>query len=101
MCDGWRITSDFLRVRFYLHRVAAAALDSFRPALTVGDADLRRLRFELTNLPARQTLIVTVVAVVVFFLNAVLSPRWIALQDGPTLGSAVIATRTVRAHQGR
>lgn len=80
-----------LWVRFSLDRVAAAALDTFRPALTVGDADLRRLRFELTNLPARQTLIVTVVAVAVFFLNAVLSPNGIAQQYGPTLGAAVIA----------
>jgi len=80
-----------LWVRFHLDRVAAGALDSFRPALAVGDAELRRLRYELTTLPARTTGVITLVAVTAFFVNAVRSPGAIVWQYGSTLAAAVIA----------
>lgn len=36
----------------YLEQVAAVAFDAFRPALALGDAELRSLRYELTVRPA-------------------------------------------------
>jgi len=79
-----------LWVRFYLDRTAAAALDAFRPVLTITDADFLRLRYELTTLPARTTRIVTSVAMAVFLLNAVLLPGSIVLQFGSSLEAALI-----------
>ena len=60
----------FLWVRFHLDRVASRALDAFRPALSASDAEISRLRYELTTLSARTTRIVTAVAVVLFVANA-------------------------------
>ncbi len=80
-----------LWVRFYLDRVAAAALDVFRPVIAVSDAEFLRLRYELTTLPARTTRIVTVVAMAVFLLNAVLLPRAIVWEYGSSLEAALIA----------
>ncbi len=53
-----------LWVRSLLDRVAGRAFEAFRPALRIGDAEFARLRYELTTLPARDTRIVTGVAVV-------------------------------------
>ena len=74
------ITPYLLWFRFHLDRQAAAALETFRPALDVGDAEFRRLRYELTTLPARTTRIVTAAAVVVFVVNFFVMPEWIAGQ---------------------
>jgi hypothetical protein len=79
-----------LWVRFYLDRVAATALDVFRPALAVSDAEFLRLRYELTTLPTRTTRIVTSVIVAVFLLNAVLLPGSIVSQFGSSLAAGVI-----------
>jgi hypothetical protein len=84
-----------LWVRFYLDRVAAAALDAFRSVLSVSDAEFLRLRYELTTLPARTTRIVTSVAIVAFLLNAVLLPGSILWQFGSSLGAALIAIAPV------
>jgi hypothetical protein len=48
----------------YLDNSAAAALARFRPVLTVDDAGYERLRYELTTLPARPTLIASLLGVV-------------------------------------
>jgi hypothetical protein len=53
----------FLWLRSYLDRVARAAMDAFRPALAVTDAEFLGLRYQLTTLPARTTRIATAVAV--------------------------------------
>jgi hypothetical protein len=79
----------FLWVRFYLDRVAGAALDVFRAVLAVSDAEFQRLRYELTTLPARTTRIVTSVAIAVFLLNAALLPSSIVWQYGSSLGAAL------------
>jgi len=71
-----------LWMRFYLDRVAAAALDAFRPMLAASDAEFLRLRYELTTLPAWTTRIVTALAIAVFFLNAVLLPGSIFWEFG-------------------
>ncbi len=84
------LTPYLLWVRLYLDRVAAAALDGFRPVLAVSDAEFLRLRYELTTLPARTTRIVTSVAVAVFLLNTVLLPASIVLQFGSSLEAALI-----------
>lgn len=66
----------FLWVRFYLDRVAGAALRTFRPALTVGDAEFSQLRYRLTTLPAREARIVTVGSALVYLWSLVrLSPE--------------------------
>lgn len=79
-----------LWVRFYLDRVAAAALDAFRPVLAVSDAEFLRLRYELTTLPARTTRIVTSVGIAAFLLNAVLLPDSIVREFGASFEAALI-----------
>ena len=49
----------FLWVRYHLDRVAGVALRTFRPALTVNDAEFSELSYRLTTLPAREARIVT------------------------------------------
>ncbi len=41
----------------YLDDMAERALRTFRPAINVSDAEYERLRYQLTNLPARPTLV--------------------------------------------
>jgi NTE family protein len=84
------VTPYLLWVRFYLDRVAAAALDAFRPVLAVSDAEFLRLRYELTTLPARTTRLVTSVAISAFLLNAVVVPDSIVRQYGSSLEAALI-----------
>jgi len=109
------VTPYLLWFRFHLDRHATAALETFRPALDVGDAEFRRLRYELTTLPARTTLIVTAAAVVVFVVNffvmpesiarpSTLSRNWSMATFGPiaVLTIAVVAISTSQAvHQLR
>lgn len=80
-------------VRFYLDRVAARAMDAFRPALAVSDEEFARLRYELVTLPAPLTRIATVVAVVGYVVNAALLPDRIIAQFGPSrvLASLMLA----------
>ena len=88
-----------LWVRFYLDRVAGAALDAFRSVLAVSEAEFLRLRYELTTLPARTTRVVTLVTVPAFLLNTLL------LLPGSTVGrygsSSEAALRSDLALRGR
>ena len=77
-------------VRFYLDRVAARAMDVFRPALKVSDEEFSRLRYELTTLPAPLTGIATIVAIVGYILNALLLPDQIIAQFGTSRGVAAV-----------
>jgi hypothetical protein len=109
------VTPYLLWSRFHLDRHAAAALETFRPALDVGNTEFRRLRYELTTLPARTTRIVTAAAVVVFVVNffvmpesiarpSTLSRNWSMATFGPiaVLTIAVVAISTSQAvHQLR
>jgi hypothetical protein len=98
MRDGFEFSKVFvvaiapymLWVRFYLDGVAAKAMDSFRPALSVSDEEFSRLRYELTTLPAPLTWIATIAAAVGYVLNSVLLPDWILAQFGSS--RAVAAT---------
>lgn len=78
------IAPYLLGTRFYLDRVARRALDDFRPALAVDEAEFRRLRYELTTLPARTSAVVTAVAVAVFLANWVRAPAWLIEQYAPS-----------------
>jgi hypothetical protein len=53
----------------YLEKVAGSAFDAFRPALSLGKADVERLRYELTVMPARPSLVVTLVAMALTLLS--------------------------------
>lgn len=77
-------------VRFYLDRVAARAMDAFRPALPVNDEDFARLRYELTTLPARLTWIATILAIVGYVVNAALLPDRIIAQFGASRGVGAV-----------
>lgn len=77
-------------VRFYLDRVAARAMDAFRPALAVSDEEFSRLRYELTTLPAPLTRIATIAAIVGYVLNALLLPDQIIAQFGSSRGVAAV-----------
>jgi hypothetical protein len=79
-----------LWVRFNLDRVACAALENFRPALTVDEDEFQRLRYELTTLPARTSRAVTALAVIVFAVNWARAPEWLLAQYAPTIASAVL-----------
>jgi hypothetical protein len=74
-----------LGTRFYLDRIASAALDDFRPALSVDDAELERMRYELTTLPARTTLVLTALAALVFLANWARVPDWLLEQYTHTI----------------
>lgn len=50
----------------YVEKCAEAALKSSRPALNVSDAEYADLRYRLTHLPARPTLIVSLIAALAF-----------------------------------
>ncbi len=58
----------FLALSHYLNKSAEAALETSRPALKVNDAEYADLRFRLTHLSARPTLVVSVVAAVFIIL---------------------------------
>jgi hypothetical protein len=79
-----------LWVRFYLDRVAARAMDAFRPALAVSDEEFTRLRYELTTLPAPLTRIVTIVAIVGYVLNTLLLPDQFIAQFGASRGVTAV-----------
>ena len=89
------ITPYLLGVRMYLDDVAARALDTFRPMLAVSDLEFRKLRYELTTLPARTARIVTAVAVAVFFVNGVFLQGSLLWQFGSSLEAALIAIAPV------
>jgi hypothetical protein len=80
-----------LGTRFYLDRVARDALDDFRPALSVDEAEFQRLRWELTTLPRRATLAVTAVAVAVFAVNWPQMPDWLLEQYASSPRTALLA----------
>jgi hypothetical protein len=69
-----------LWARFHLDRVAGEAMDRFRPALEVSDSEFRRLRYELTTLPAQTTWIITGIAVLAYGANITVMPESIVTQ---------------------
>lgn len=53
----------------YLDNTAGAALDNFRPAMRIEETEFRRLRYSLTTLPAKATLLATLAGVVFGVFN--------------------------------
>jgi hypothetical protein len=80
----------FLWLRSYLDRVGGAAMDAFRPALAVSDAEFLALRYQLTTLPARTTRIVTAVAIAVSLANVSLLQDSTIEQYASSRGSALL-----------
>ncbi len=61
----------------YLDRTADAALSRFRPMLNCSDAEYAEMRYRLTTLPARSTLLVTLLGVMLGSLGEIaLPPEW-------------------------
>lgn len=52
----------------YLDHQAASALEAFRPAMRVGDAEFERIRYELTTLPAAPAWIASALAIPATYL---------------------------------
>jgi hypothetical protein len=59
----------------YLDRVAESALLKFRPALDVTDSEYAELRYQLTTLPARQTILASLIGVGIAALALSLAPE--------------------------
>jgi len=57
-----------------LERAAGAAFDAFRPALPLPATELARLRYELTTVPGRQSLVIGLVSLAFTVLTYVLDP---------------------------
>ena len=94
----------------HLDRVANASFDAFRPALTASDDEAHRLRYQLTVLPARPTLLIALVAIPLalsFFVGGAFRPDFAgaslpeaALRAAAEISAAVVVLvlvyRTVR-----
>jgi hypothetical protein len=63
----------------YLDRVAARALEEFRPAIDPSMTSIERARYHLTHLPRRETLYVTVLGLAYGLYLVVVTPRGIGL----------------------
>jgi hypothetical protein len=87
----------FLWLRSYLDRVAVAAMDAFRPALAVSDAEFLALRYQLNTLPARTTRIVTAVAIAFSLGNIALMRGSLLEPYGTSRGAALVQIGPVMA----
>jgi len=78
----------FLALVHYLKGAADAAIHTFRPALAVSEAESNRLHYQLTTLPARRTMWVSVIAAALAGLQVLFNP------DVPSAGytSSLLAT---------
>ncbi len=78
----------FLALVHYLKGAAGVALHTFRPALAVSEAEYNRLHYQLTTLPARRTVLVSVIAAALAGLQVLFNP------DVPSAGytSSLLAT---------
>ena len=81
----------FLWARFHLDGVASAALRTFRPALTVSDAEFSQLSYRLMTLPARDARIVTVGSALVFVWSISQFPPAILEEYGASREAALLA----------
>ena len=64
----------FLAVMHYLKGAAGAALQMFRPALAVSEAEYNRLHYQLTTLPPRGALLASGVGAALAVLTVLLNP---------------------------
>ena len=75
----------------YLDDVAAAAFETFRPALGLPDADIETLRYELVTLPAAWVRPAAVVGLIMGVLTVVVAPQTIAVRFGSTSAEVLVA----------
>ncbi len=75
----------------YLDDVAAAAFETFRPALGLPDGDIETLRYELVTLPAAWVRPAAVVGAVMGALTVILAPQSIAARFGSTSAEVLVA----------
>ncbi len=80
----------FLALIHYLDREASRALDAFKPALNVGDAEFARLRYELTTMPARGAFISSIIGLLVGGLVVLLGHNIVAEEAANSTVSAVV-----------
>lgn len=71
----------FLALMHYLNSVARRALEAFRPALEINQAEYERLRFELTTVPAKVGRAGIGVGIVLTILQVLADPAGYHLSD--------------------
>jgi len=77
----------------YLKQVSGAALDDFRPALETSDSDFASLRYQLTTMPARATLVASVVGLVMGVVApTIVSANMPGLIHALKIGTSPVAT---------
>jgi hypothetical protein len=91
----------YLALMHYLDSVAGRALDLFRPLLHVNELDYKQLRYELTTLPARNTLLAGSIGILVTVASLPFIPpagkaaelaHNLSAQVAFAIGNAVMAT---------
>ncbi len=70
-----------LAVIYYLGRTATSSLESFRPALVIGENDYARIRYELTTMPAAQGRIAVALGIAAAILNIRATPAGYGVSD--------------------
>jgi hypothetical protein len=74
------VTAYGLMLLQYLDHAAVRALDVARPVLDVDDEQYRRLRYEISTMPPRATLIATVAGMLFAFAVLLALPTWLKEQ---------------------
>jgi hypothetical protein len=81
----------YLALMHYLDTVAAHALKQFRPLLQASESDLARLHYELTTLPAFNTLLANIIGIVVTLVSLPYAPTASILSQVTHLPSTQLA----------
>ena len=74
----------------YLNTTARQALQEFRQALQIDDAQYAILKYELTTVPARPALIATLIGVVLGAISLVSTPAAFGLAPGTSTATAIL-----------
>ena len=85
----------FVALMHYLDLYAKYALERFRPALEMGDAEYRRIEYALTIVPAKGAWIATMLAVVPGIIITLGNQEAPQVRSGHPLGIAVIGIPTI------
>ena len=84
----------------YIDGVADTALAAFRPALTITEAEYERLRYELTNMPARSAWVAVAVGILTGIPSLLLLPVEITEQLTNSLASFVAQLGVIHVVNG-
>jgi hypothetical protein len=77
-------------VQHYLNATARRALQEFRPALQIDDAQYRILEYQLTAVPARAGLIASLIAITLGLLNLITTPAAFGLTSTTSFATAFL-----------